>query len=565
MAEAETLLDAGRETDAYARSAHIFPKLTAEQIERTIPFGHREMLAKGTVLFSRGDRSVDCFMILAGSIEIMDPSRRGEAVITVHGEHNFTGELDLFNDRKILVSGRMGSDGEVLRLNRCQLRRLLTAEPDIGEIVTRALILRRVGLIQETQGGVVLVGPRRGRDTLRLAKFLRRNGYPHRVVDPAVDAEAAELLGEPEGNGQPLPVVINARDTRLHNPSNLELSKHLGLFEEPDGSSPCDVVVVGAGPSGLAAAVYAASEGLRTLVLEEEAPGGQAGASSKIENYLGFPTGISGQALAGRAQVQAQKFGAVISIPRKAVALDCNERPFTVRTADDGTFRTWCVVIASGATYRRLDLDSFAGFEGYGIHYAATALEAELCRGEDVVVVGGGNSAGQAAVFLSRSASHVHMLIRSDGLAASMSDYLIGRIEGSPRITLHRRTEITALGGEHYLDRVTWRNTGSGAEETHRISNLFLMIGASPNTQWLGDCVHLDDKGFVCTGPETAGRWPLDRPPHILETSQPGVFAVGDARAGSVKRVASAVGEGSISVQFLHRVLAEMRQPEREA
>ncbi len=556
MVESKTVEDAGTPTDAYSRRAQIFPKLTAEQIDRALRFGKREKLKKNTVLFSRGDRSVDCFLILDGNIEIIDPAREGESVITVHEACGFTGELDLFNDRKILVGGRMGADGEVLRLNRAQLRRLLTAEPDIGEIITRALILRRVGLIQETQGGVIVVGKRRDRDTLRVARFLRRNGYPHRVVD-SEDAEAAELLKAHGCDPSKLPVVFNAGEDNQHNPSNLALAKHLGLFEEPEGSTPCDVIVVGGGPSGLAAAVYAASEGLNTLVLESEAPGGQAATSSKIENYLGFPTGISGQALAGRAQVQAQKFGAVISIPRKVVSLDCSERPFTLRTEDGGTFRCWSVVVASGATYRRLDLDNLENYEGSGIHYAATALEADLCRNEEVVVVGGGNSAGQAAVFLSRHAAHVHMLIRSDSLAASMSDYLVGRIDASPRITLHRNTEITALEGTRYLEAMNWRNRESEAKEKREISNLFLMIGASPNTEWLGDCVKLDERGFVCTGPQAGSDWPLERAPYVLETSQPGVFAVGDARSGSVKRVASAVGEGSISVQFLHQVLAE--------
>ncbi|WP_420345360.1 FAD-dependent oxidoreductase [Pelagibius sp.] len=558
MVETSTLEPAGNQTSAYTRRAQIFPTLNQEQIDRALPFGIRESLAKGTVLFSRGDRSVDCFIILKGCIEIIDPLSDGEAVITVHGTHNFTGELDLFNGRKILVGGRMGEDGEVLRLNRTALRRLLTAEPDIGEIITRALILRRVGLIQETQGGATVVGHRRERDTLRIARFLRRNGYPHRVLDVDEDGEAQALLKEHGCDPGQLPMVFSAGEDRQHNPSNLDLSKRLGLFEEPDGTNPCDVVVVGAGPSGLAAAVYAASEGLNTLVLEGEAPGGQAGTSSKIENFLGFPTGISGQALAARAQVQAQKFGAVISLPRRVVSLDCSERPYSLRMEDGGTFRCWSVVVASGATYRRLDLDNLADYEGAGVHYAATALEADLCRDEEVVVVGGGNSAGQAAVFLSRYAAHVHMLIRSDSLAASMSDYLVGRIDASPRITLHRNTQITRLEGARYLERVTWRNTLDGSEETHRVSNLFLMIGASPNTDWLQSCVRLDDKGFVCTGPDTGGDWPLEREPNILETSQPGVFAVGDARAGSVKRVASAVGEGSISVQFLHRVLPEL-------
>lgn len=558
MADLSAAEPVANTSDPYKREAQIFPKLTPEQIARAEPFGTRQTLSKGEAVFTRGQRGVDCFIILKGCIEIVDPAHGEEQVITVHGERNFTGELDLFNDRKILVSGRMGEDGEVVRLNRAQLKRMLTAEPEIGEIVTRALILRRMGLIQETQGGVVLVGPRRSRDTQRLERFLRRNGYPVRSLDIEGDGEAAEFLKERGWDETRLPAVFGVLAEGLENPSNLELAKQLGLFEEPDGSEACDVVVVGAGPSGLAAAVYAASEGLSTLVLESEAPGGQAATSSKIENYLGFPTGISGQALAGRAQVQAQKFGAVISVPRRAASLDCSSYPYVIATEDGGRFKARSVVIASGATYRSLDLDNLSDYEGFGIHYAATALEADLCGGEEVVVVGGGNSAGQAAVFLSNHAAHVHMLIRSGDLAASMSDYLVGRIDSSPRITLHRHTEITALSGDRYLESITWRNRQTGEEESRSISNLFLMIGAVPNTGWLGDCVLLDEKGFVCCGPAVADDWALERPAELLETSQPGVFAVGDVRANSVKRVASAVGEGSIAVQFLHRVLAEM-------
>ncbi len=561
MADLSAAEPATTTTDAYKREGQIFPKLTPEQIALAEPFGTREKLAKGSVVFSRGERNVDCFIILEGSIEIVDPSHGEEQVITVHGARNFTGELDLFNGRKILVGGRMGEDGEVLRLTRAQLKRLLTAEPEIGEIVTRALILRRMGLIQETQGGAALVGPRRGRDTLRIERFLRRNGYPLRVLDPESDPAATAFLQERDWAPTRLPAVFGVMSEGLENPSNLELSKHLGLFEEPDGSEPCDVVVVGAGPSGLAAAVYAASEGLSTLVLESQAPGGQAGTSSKIENYLGFPTGISGQALAARAQVQAQKFGAVISVPRRAASLDCSSYPYVVATEDGGRFQARSVVIASGATYRTLGLDNVSDYEGFGIHYAATAIEADLCGGEEIVVVGGGNSAGQAAVFLSRHAAHVHMLIRGADLAASMSDYLVGRIDSSSRITLHRHTEITRLEGSRYLERVTWRNKQSGEEQAHAISNLFLMIGAVPNTAWLGDCVQLDGKGFVCTGPAVSEAWPLARRAELLETSQPGVLAVGDVRSDSVKRVASGVGEGSIAVQFLHRVLAEMSVP----
>ncbi len=547
-----------REGSAYARSAQIFPVLSDEQIDRCLPFGSRERLPEGAVLFRRGERTVDCFVILEGCVEIVDPASKDGEVITVHQRHGFTGELDLFNDRKILVDGRMGDAGEVLRIRRAQLHKLLTAEPDIGEIITRALILRRVALIEEAQGGVTVIGDIRGGDSLRVRRFLRRNGYPVRLLDPA-SAEARACLAERSATDMPLPVVIDAAEGALPNPSNRELAEALGFFEAPDPSVLWDVTVVGAGPSGLASAVYAASEGLRTLVLEAEAPGGQAATSSKIENYLGFPTGISGQALAGRAQVQAQKFGAVISVPQQVVGIDCSTRPYRIRLADGAVVRTWCIVVAAGVIYRKLGVANLETYEGFGVHYAATAIEAELCRDDEVAVVGGGNSAGQAAVFLSRLARHVHILIRGDSLAASMSDYLVGRIEASPKITLHRNTEVAALHGDGFLQRVTFRNGRTGDETDRPVTNVFLMIGAAPNTDWLGDQVKRDRNGFVCTGAEVMDAWPLERAPTPLETSLPGVFAVGDARAQSVKRVASAVGEGSVSVQSVHRVLTELR------
>jgi len=346
----------------------------------------------------------------------------------------------------------------------------------------------------------------------------------------------------------------------MRDPSNAELAACLGLAEEINPEEVYDVAVVGAGPSGLAAGVYAASEGLKTIILEAEAPGGQAGTSSKIENYLGFPTGISGQALAGRAQVQAQKFGAKIALPRTVAKVICEGLPYILQLQDGGEVRAQTIVIASGAHYRGLDLANCAAFEGAGIHYAATGMEAALCADEDAIVVGGGNSAGQAAVFLSRQARHVFILVRSRGLAASMSDYLIGRIEASRKITLMTETEITALEGGRHLERVTWTNRATEGSETRDIRHVFLMIGAKPNTEWLDGCVQLDEKGFVRTGPAlTHVDWPLDRPPFLLETSRPGVLAVGDVRTDSVKRVASAVGEGSVSVQLIHQVLAERR------
>ena len=557
-----TEIDMPDPSDPYLRESQTFPKLTAEQIERAKRFGTVQALAKGAILFDRGERTVDFFVVLDGNIEIFEYRSDGLNVFTVHGPSQFTGEIDLFNDREILVGGRMGAPGTVLRVDRASFRKMLSAEPDIGEIVMRAFILRRVGLITYEQGSVTLIGSRQSADRLRIERFLRRNGYPVRALDRTGD-EAQPMLEAAGLSAADLPVVICADGRILRNPSTVEVAQCLGLVEQIDADRVHDVVVVGAGPSGLAAAVYAASEGLDVVVLEAEAPGGQAGTSSKIENYLGFPTGISGQALAGRAQIQAQKFGAKIALPRRVVGIDCDDRPYALRLDDGSRINTETVVIASGARYRTLDLDNGRAFDGAGVHYAATRMEAGLCANEDAIVVGGGNSAGQAAVFLSRHARHVHVLVRGARLADSMSDYLVGRIDASSRITLRTRTEIVGLVGEHHLDAVTWRDRNTGETETHAIRHVFLMIGAAPNSTWLNGCLAVDDNGFVCVGEQARdpATWTLDRPPHILETSRPGVFAVGDVRAGSVKRVASAVGEGSIAVQFIHRVLEERREP----
>jgi thioredoxin reductase (NADPH) len=539
-------------SDPYAREAQTFPHLTPEMLARLAPYGHEERLAAGTLLFERGQRSVDFFVVLAGSVEIYDHDQDGRVnVFTVHGERQFTGELDLFNNREILVSGRAGAHSRVLRVKRADFRRMVTAETDIGEIIMRAFILRRVGLIRHVQGGVVLIGAGHAGDTLRLQRFLVRNGYPHRLLDTELDAEAGGFLHGFALTPDQLPVVVTPDHRILRNPTAALLADGLGLTERIDPDRVFDVAVVGAGPAGLAAAVYAASEGLDTIVIEAVAPGGQAGTSSKIENYLGFPTGISGQALAGRAQVQAQKFGARLAISRSAAGLDCSGRPYRIRLDDGQQVAASAVVVATGARYRKIDVPDYGRFEGQGIHYAATAMEAQLCAGEEVIVVGGGNSAGQAAVFLSRTVRHVHMLVRAGGLAATMSDYLVQRIDSSPRITLHTQTEITALAGDGYLRRVTWTRRDTGASETRPVGNLFVMIGAEPNTDWLRSCLDLDPKGFVVTGQDRAGL-ALASP---FATTTPGVFAVGDVRSGSVKRVASGVGEGSVVVSAVHQFL----------
>jgi thioredoxin reductase (NADPH) len=556
-------------TDPYAREHQIFPTLSPEQIERARPFGVEESLPAGSVLFERGQRGVDFFIVLEGHIDIYEHKLNHTPVIHVHRQNQFTGELDLFNRRKILVGGRMGADGRLLRISPASFRRLITAEPDIGEIIMRAFILRRTAFISHAQGGVTLIDTGTTADGVRMERFLRRNGYPVTAIRETCP-EYEEVMARYALRPEQLPVVvIHLNDEVLERPSNHALAEALGLVEEIDCSQVVDVAIVGGGPAGLSAAVYAASEGLSTLLLEAEAPGGQASTSSKIENYLGFPTGISGEGLAGRAQVQAMKFGATISLPVRATGLDCSQYPYALNFCAEAdqprSVRARSVVIASGATYRTLNLPNGGDYDNSGIYYAATALEGDLCTQEEVIVVGGGNSAGQATVFLSSRARHVHLLIRRDSLVETMSDYLIGRILSSDRITLHANTEIVELEGERHLEAVTWQNLRSGERQRLPIRHVFLMIGAKPNTDWLHGSVQTDEKGFIRTGQavDREQGWPLQRPPMTLETSLPGVFAVGDVQAGSTKRVASAVGLGAISVSHVHAFLAE--QAERGA
>jgi thioredoxin reductase (NADPH) len=545
-------------TDPYVRTAQTFPELTEEQIQRAKLLGLEEKLPKGTVLFERGQRSVDFFILLQGNIEIYEHRHDGPNVFTVHRQHQFTGEIDLFNSRQILVSGRMGEDGSVLRFDRQQFRKLITAEPDIGEVVMRAFILRRMGLISHQQGSVTLIAKEESADKVRIERFLRRNGYPIEIISYDRASQTTTFFQKVNLKDEDLPAVyIHLGEQLLCNPSNLELAERLGLVEILSQDRVYDVAIIGGGPAGLSAAVYAASEALDTLLIEAEAPGGQAGTSSKIENYLGFPTGISGQALAGRAQIQAQKFGATIALPFSARDINCQKPPFTLTLDNGAKIQTKAVVIACGARYRTLNLEH--SFDNAGVYYAATAMEGSFCQNEPIIVVGGGNSAGQAAVFLSHHARHVHMLVRSKNLKATMSDYLIGRINASDRITLHTQTEIIDLKGDRHLTEVTWHHKGTDTTETHKISHVFLMMGAVPNTQWLQDCLVLDEKGFICTGIQSVDRqaWKLERQPMILETSVPGIFAAGDVRSGSVKRVASAVGEGAIIISQVHQFLSE--------
>jgi thioredoxin reductase (NADPH) len=440
---------------------------------------------------------------------------------------------------------------------------LIQTDSELSDIFLRAFILRRVELITRGVGDVVLIGSIHSLDSLRIKEFLTRNGHPYSYIDLDRNAEVQDLMDRFSVSVKDLPVLICRGEVVLRNPTNQEIASCLGFNVGIDQTHVRDVIVVGAGPAGLAAAVYAASEGLDVLVLESNSPGGQAGSSSKIENYLGFPTGISGQELAGRAYTQAQKFGAQLLIAKDAKRLACERKPYAIEIDNHERVPARAVVIATGAQYRKLPLENLAQFEGAGVYYGATHLEAQLCGNDEVIVVGGGNSAGQASVFLAQTATRVYMLVRSGGLAASMSRYLIRRIEESPNIELRVWTEIITLEGSDHLERVQWRDNRTGQIETHNIGHVFSMTGAIPNSHWLKGCVAVDSQGFIKTGSDLsneellASRWPLARAPFLLETSLPGVFAVGDVRGGNIKRVASAVGEGSIAVSFVHQVLAE--------
>ena len=534
------------------RDARMFPRLTAEMIDRIVSYGIEETLPGETILFERGQRHVDFFVVITGCIEIFDPGPDGAtSVFTTHYSCNFAGEIDLFTGRRVLVSARTGAPSRLLRLSAAGLRRLMTGEPDIGAIITRAFMLRRAGFIEHNHGAVLLIGSGRAGDTLRLQRFIIRNAYPFRLLDTDGDAEAAGMITALGIEPADLPAVLAPGNHVLRNPTNAALADTLGLTETLDPADIFDVAVVGAGPAGLAAGVYAASEGLDTIVVESMAPGGQAGTSSRIENYLGFPTGVSGQTLAARAQMQAQKFGARLAISRAATRLDCGGALYRVMLEDGQSIAARTVIVATGARYRKLDVPHYAIYEGQGIHYAATTMEAKLCANAEVAVVGGGNSAGQAAMFLSRHAVHVHLLVRGPNLAATMSDYLIRGISNSSCITTHFNTAVTALEGDKALQAVRWTHRDTGAETTRPVSNLFVMIGAEPNTQWLSGCVALDAAGFVVTGRDERGL-ALASP---FATTAPGIFAVGDVRSGSIKRVASGVGEGSAVVQGVHHFL----------
>jgi thioredoxin reductase (NADPH) len=536
----------------------LFPTLTDAQVARIAARGRRRPIGRGDVLVEIGDRTPHFFVVLSGEVEVSDSA--GKLIVT-HRSGQFSGEATMITGRRAVARLRTVADGEVVELTREQLLGLVQTDAELSQILMRAFMLRRIELIARDIGDVVVLGSTHCSGTLRVREFLTRNGHPFHYIDLDRDAEAQEMLDHFHVTAADVPVVICGGDAVLRNPSNAQIAECLGFNDAVDQSRMNDLVIVGAGPAGLAAAVYGASEGLDVLVLESGSPGGQAGSSSRIENYLGFPTGISGLDLTGRAYAQAQKFGAQIMIARAATGLACDRQPYGVRTDGGPTVTARAVIIATGAQYRKPSLDNVSQFEGAGVYYGATPMEAQICVGEDVIVVGGGNSAGQAAVFLAETARRVYMLVRAEGLADTMSRYLVRRIEDNPAIVLRTRAQVVALQGNGHLERVTWRDDRTGALETPAVRHVFMMTGAVPNTRWLERCLALDDKGFIKTGPElspddlSAARWPLSRPPYLLETSRPGVFAVGDVRGGNVKRVASAVGEGSIAVAFVHQVL----------
>jgi len=543
------------------RPYEMFPTLTPAQIARIAPHGRRRQVERGEVLIESGEQITRFFVITAGEVEVVRRSGAKEELVTVERPGQFTGETHLLSGRRSFVRIRVKEPGEVIELDRERLVALVQTDSELSEILLRAFILRRAGLIAEGFGDVVLVGSGHSKGTLRIKEFLTRNGYPYSYIDIERDSAVQDLLGRFHVGIKDVPVLICRGESVLRNPSNQQVADCLGFNEAIDQAEVRDLVIVGAGPAGLAAAVYGASEGLDVLVLEMNAPGGQAGLSSRIENYLGFPTGISGQDLAAAAYTQAEKFGAHVMIARGATQLMCNRKPYGLAVDSGPRVQARAVIIATGAEYRRLAVENLSRFEGAGVYYGATFVESQLCGGEEVVVVGGGNSAGQAAVFLAQGARRVHMLVRGDGLTKSMSRYLIRRIEESSAIELRTQTEVIALEGSDHLERVHWRDNRAGKIETHDIGHVFVMMGAVPNTRWLDGCVVLDAKGFIKTGPDLSAdelhtaHWPLARTPYLLETSLPGIFAVGDVRSGNIKRVASAVGEGSIAVAFVHQVL----------
>jgi thioredoxin reductase (NADPH) len=547
------------------RQAQAFPVLTAAQIDSIRPYGKARTVHAGEILFEAGQLGMPCFVVLSGKLEILMTRLSGEHVFVTYGPGGFSGEMVIISGARSLSRGRVAEPGEFLEVSADALRSLIAKDGELSDIFMRAFIQRRLALITEGMGNVIILGSRHSANTLRLREFLTRNGHPHTYIDLDSDATAQELLDRFNLTIDEIPVVICSGKAVLRNPTTQKLAQCLGFAGTVDEARIRDVAIVGAGPAGLAAAVYAASEGLDAVVIEADFPGGQAGSSSKIENYIGFPTGISGLELTGRAVVQAEKFGAQMLVGQRVTQINCNQRPYLLTLENGSILQARSIIIASGAQYNTPNIANLKQFEGNGIYYAATFMESQLCGDDEVIVVGGGNSAGQAAVFLAETARKVYMLVRGKSLSEAMSRYLTQRITTHPRIELRLEAELVSLGGDSHLERVTWLDRLSGETLAREIRHVFVMAGASPHTDWLRGCVALDQQGFILTGrdldPILAGaprKWSLSRPPQMLETSLPAVFAVGDIRSGNVKRVASAVGEGAISIHLVHRALAEI-------
>jgi thioredoxin reductase (NADPH) len=546
------------------RDEHVFPKLTPQEIDRLRRFGEVRRYAPGEALFLTGDIAPGMYVLIKGSVRVTRRDPLGHrAPIVEMGPGQFVAEVGQLSGQPAFVDVHAIDDVEALLIPPQNLRALMIEEPELGERIMQALILRRVVLIEAGAGGPVLIGPESSPDVIRLQGFLARNAYPHQLLDPEKDEDAAKLVQQYAPNPTDLPLAVCPKGTILKNPSEAELARALGMVPVDERDQTYDVAVVGAGPAGLSTAVYAASEGLSVIVLDARAFGGQAGASARIENYLGFPAGISGQALTGRAYVQAQKFGARMVIPAEVVRPDLTEAPLALRLDDGRRVKAQTVVVATGARYRRLNIPNLSDFEGRGVWYWASPIEARLCRDEEIVLVGGGNSAGQAAVFLRNFAKKIWMLVRGPSLAESMSQYLIDRIRAIDNIEVLTNTEIVALYGsrEKQLERVRWRNNVTGEETEKPIRHVFCFIGAEPATAWLrGSGVALDTKNFILTGSDVPpeARWSINGSgrPLPLETSVRNVFASGDVRSGSVKRVGAAIGEGAVVGAELHAALS---------
>lgn len=539
----------------------LFPVLNEAQLAVLDQYGKHRFYKADEFLYKEGQRHAPMVVILSGFVNLERDTVDGPQLMATVGPGMFTGEIGTLSGSARVGSAHVLEDCEVIVIEEDALRTLVVAEADLSEIIMRAFILRRVGVLEDTHGGVILLGSRHSSDTLRLREFFNRNSHPLAYFDIEQDPNNRGLLARYHVTADDIPVVITPDGHALKNPTNREAAEATGLAPERIDGKSYDLVVVGAGPAGLAAAVYAASEGLTVAVLDAKAPGGQAGSSTKIENYFGFPTGISGQALASRGLAQARKFGAEVAVPFEVVRLECGVESgehcrYAIELDDGQRINGRSVIVATGARYRKPALDHLEAFEGRGVYYAASFMEGTLCSGQEVIIVGGGNSAGQAAVFLSKRASHVHVMVRGPGLAASMSQYLIRRLQAAPNVTIHTHTELVELIGESDLQRVRYR-VGTGAVEDRDIEHVFLFLGAEPNTGWLDNRVALDSKGFVLTGPALPqDSWRLERTPYFHETSRPGIFAVGDVRSNSVKRVATAVGEGAAAVQSLHELLS---------